>query len=497
MKNIVRETAHQEDIEEFLNISWRHLYTRRMTYQKTRLYHYGFWKGFSDICGYQQHYELNRYIGGDMVGYVVESEIDGLEKHLAGKFSDAQFVERSVQFWPDKIEREFGEYLTFMGDLPSELSSLKPQEIIGLLDRYYELENKISIDYWILFDNVERALSETLYKLLSKQGLSASEALDLLRRLSEPRKIIPLDEEHLSLLEMALAGEGQQAELLRRHAQEYSYMPMYDIDYEPYALEYFEKRLAEFKRWPRERVEKEIVEIQQKYQGREEFFVETVEKGKWDNHLLVLLGFFSAYGYLKDRKPYARDKGSYHFRRVFEEISRRLGLTLSQTLFMHESELEGALLEDSAVPADILDKRMKNSVYLCRDNEIFIVTDVTLLREVDKALAVEEAATELRGVGVSGGTVQGKVSIVLSNNDFGKFKAGEILVTSATRPDFVPLMRKAAAVLTDEGGILSHAAIVSRELGKPCVVGLKQATHVLKDGDLVEVDAERGIIKKL
>jgi pyruvate,water dikinase len=66
-----------------------------------------------------------------------------------------------------------------------------------------------------------------------------------------------------------------------------------------------------------------------------------------------------------------------------------------------------------------------------------------------------------------------------------------------TTPDFVPAMKKAVAFITDEGGITSHAAIVARELKKPCIIGAKIATRALKDGDLIEVDANRGVVKIL
>lgn len=77
------------------------------------------------------------------------------------------------------------------------------------------------------------------------------------------------------------------------------------------------------------------------------------------------------------------------------------------------------------------------------------------------------------------------------------FHEGEILVAGMTRPDYVPYMEKAAAFVTDGGGILCHAAIIAREMQKPCVVGTGVATKTLKDGDLVEVDANKGIVKKL
>ncbi len=94
------------------------------------------------------------------------------------------------------------------------------------------------------------------------------------------------------------------------------------------------------------------------------------------------------------------------------------------------------------------------------------------------------------------GKVSGVCRIVL---DYKKsdLKEGEILVTGMTDPHFVPLMKKAAGIITDGGGLLSHAAIIARELNKPCIVGTKIATKVLKNGDIIEVDAERGIVKKI
>ena len=78
-----------------------------------------------------------------------------------------------------------------------------------------------------------------------------------------------------------------------------------------------------------------------------------------------------------------------------------------------------------------------------------------------------------------------------------RFQDGAILVTTMTTPEFVPIMKKALAVVTNEGGVLCHAAIVARELKKPCIIGTKIATQILRDGDLVEVDAEKGVVKIL
>ena len=101
----------------------------------------------------------------------------------------------------------------------------------------------------------------------------------------------------------------------------------------------------------------------------------------------------------------------------------------------------------------------------------------------------------LVGISASPGKAQGKVRIVESCSK--DFLEGDILVCSMTTPDFIPLMKKAAAIITDKGGVLSHAAIVAREMKKPCIVGMEKATSLLKNGDFVEVDAEKGIVKKV
>ena len=102
----------------------------------------------------------------------------------------------------------------------------------------------------------------------------------------------------------------------------------------------------------------------------------------------------------------------------------------------------------------------------------------------------------VRGMGVSPGQGVGKARIVLDIKDISRFQDGEVLVTEMTTPDWVPVMKVASAVVTDLGGKTCHAAIVSRELGVPCVVGSENATKVLKDGEMVTVDGQRGLVFK-
>jgi pyruvate,water dikinase len=102
----------------------------------------------------------------------------------------------------------------------------------------------------------------------------------------------------------------------------------------------------------------------------------------------------------------------------------------------------------------------------------------------------------LKGIGVSPGQASGKVRVILSVRNISGFQQGDILVTEMTTPDWVPAMKIAGAVVTNLGGKTCHAAIVSRELGVPCIVGTEKATKILKDGDVVTIDGQKGLIFK-
>lgn len=119
---------------------------------------------------------------------------------------------------------------------------------------------------------------------------------------------------------------------------------------------------------------------------------------------------------------------------------------------------------------------------------------------IKRNAAKEEAVAKvdvLTGQVAFTGRVVGRVLIINEPADMKKVRGPFVLVSEQTNPELVPAMKKALAFVTDHGGITSHASIVAREMKKPCVIGTRLATKVLKDGDLVEVDAEKGIVKKL
>ncbi len=151
------------------------------------------------------------------------------------------------------------------------------------------------------------------------------------------------------------------------------------------------------------------------------------------------------------------------------------------------------------LPIEELKKRDVGFFYT--ENTLFVNESKENIEKKYGVVLEEESAkkesNEVTGSMAYPGKVIGRVRKVMGHKDISLIKAGEILVSPMTMPDFVPAMEKAAAFVTDEGGILCHAAIVAREMKKPCIVGTQFATKVFKNGDLVEVNAEKGVVRKL
>jgi pyruvate,water dikinase len=113
----------------------------------------------------------------------------------------------------------------------------------------------------------------------------------------------------------------------------------------------------------------------------------------------------------------------------------------------------------------------------------------------------EEYGDIIKGItackGSGTGIAKGPAKIVRNKFELGKIQKGDIMISVTTHPEYVPAMSRAAAIVTDEGGLTCHAAIVAREINTPCIVGSKVSTKAFKDGDMVEVDAIKGTIKKI
>lgn len=180
------------------------------------------------------------------------------------------------------------------------------------------------------------------------------------------------------------------------------------------------------------------------------------------------------------------------------EFSQRCGI--SKQLLRYLYPVEFASLPEHEELLSLLLKRRQGCIVAAKDDGSLVFFTGEEYKSVHRQLEdlqKNKEASLLQGISASSGTAIGKVKICRSLKDIDAVKEGDILVTSMTRPESLPAMKKAAAIVTDEGGITCHAAIVAREMGKPCIIATKNATTILKDGMRVEVKANHGVVRVL
>lgn len=209
--------------------------------------------------------------------------------------------------------------------------------------------------------------------------------------------------------------------------------------------------------------------------------------------------FVREIAYLKDLRDVYRRQGIYHILPLYNEIGARLKIPRRDVASLTTNETRSVLKNKRTINIKNLIKGRKRGYGMVwAKNNIIVLTkprEISKLTRLTKANAASKKI--ISGIVACKGKVRGTVKIIYRAEDTRKIHKGDVLVAITTHPDYVPAMQRSIAIITDEGGLTSHAAIVARELNIPCIVGVKTATQMLKDGDLVEVDANTGIVKKL
>jgi phosphohistidine swiveling domain-containing protein len=216
--------------------------------------------------------------------------------------------------------------------------------------------------------------------------------------------------------------------------------------------------------------------------------VETYKKfiGNLNKDLVEEAEILQDFIYLRTYRIIALKKAQINIKPLIKEIANRFDIFFEDIVWFKPDEIE-SLLIDGKVPD--FENRKKGYTVL-RENGVVRLENIEKHEEV-------KTSDIIKGVAANKGKAEGIVKIIFSAKEVDKMEKGNILVTRMTVPDMIMAIEKAAAIVTDEGGVTSHAVIISRELGKPCIIATKIATKVLKDGDLVRVDAEKGIIEKV
>lgn len=475
-------------MSNFKDIKWQFNYDRRMTYQKIRIFNHGLAYRIPEFFNVELGSEVDRVKECNVSVYYDADQFTKafslIGKILTDKGSEGLFRKMSLI-----IVEDYKVYKSQTDSFTTDYSRHSNAELTDVYNAFCELDQKISLTTWFLFMTFEEIFTKILRERLVEKVENEPEIKNIISTLSLPAMITPSDQYQIDACVAALSADKETASA--DLAKKYVSWGMYDVNYPESKPVGHKEKIDQINTSDAQKL---IDDIETRYARQSSDVQEIKAIYKDDEDLSSLIELFCTYASYKEWKNYFREENSYKLKSLLSEIAQRIGLTLVQIAFMTEIEIKDILNGKQAVAVSELDRRMNNSAFVSVDGKLNIITDLEELQQIDERLLAKQVS-EIKGTGAYPGVVRGTVRIILSNNDFHLLKEGDVLVTSTTRPDYLPIMEKASAFVTNEGGLLSHAAIIAREMKKTCVIGTKIATKVLKDGDMVEVDAERGIVK--
>lgn len=396
-----------------------------------------------------------------------------------------------------KLAVHFSKYITAVEEIMPFLNSLLViNEIIGekLRDRLVKslprCKKQMDIgDYLRIFSTPKRELA------VVREGRNLLKiAAEIQRKPSLKRYI--LQNSISNLLKNLPALNKTVYKKLIKHREQFAWLNSTFWIADPFTLQYYLKRSKILL--------KEDPSVQLKRQLREKQILrkKSLRSKKYLNQ--STLNFIKVVQELAHFRAYRFETlgiGGYKVRDFMNEIARRLRISYKDIIYLFPEEIIRSLNEGQKFDIKIPQQRQKGYALVEIDNkiELYLGKDLLSLKDFfKKIIKIQKKELEvdiIKGTVAYKGIAKGKVRIVPDVSVIKKMEKNEILVTLMTTPDYAEAIAKAKAIITDEGGLLCHAAIIAREFNIPCIIGTKIATKVLKDGDLVEVDANKGIVK--
>ncbi|OGV97376.1 hypothetical protein A2W24_06635 [Microgenomates group bacterium RBG_16_45_19] len=285
--------------------------------------------------------------------------------------------------------------------------------------------------------------------------------------------------------------------VIKAYWSDYCWLSMFSLDDQPLKQAYFEmevagllKRVAD----PRQ----ELVNLRKREEGLKLALENKLKVLGAKRQLSQMVWLLQEYIRLRTERKNALCQAHYLVRPLLVAISQTLSWTYSQVCLLNFKELEELLgdIKQKSKWQQVVEKRSQGWAILMWRGQMKIITGaVAIVQAMERFRIVQKRGEEggvIKGRPASLGVAEGPVKVVRAVKDLSKVAEGDVLVARMTTPDYVPAMRRAVAIVTDEGGVTCHAAIVARELGLPCVIATQRATQVLSDGVLVRVDGQAG-----
>ena len=467
---------------------WQKYVTRRLAVQVAQAWNFGWGEAMKRVYGVSLTKTLVFRDNKKTDYYVDKKQHTDYVKGLYALLKKEKFL----KIFHLEAQRKLREYLHGAQEkLLVDFSRVSNKKLLDLYQSFVlPTSEQFYVRMWMIF-NIGTPLVEVVRRELEKKLTNKKLVQRYLLNLSSPLELNDVLKQRRDLLKIAVEKKVGK---LDAHTKLYEHIPMFDFDHDPYIISHFKKELKLINN-----PQKELTDLNNRFKKKQLLFKQTLKELKPDKYQKLLFKFLKENVYLRDYRDMLRQKYNICLKSFYLEVGRRMGLKIDEIATLTNKEIRKYL--------DI-NKRFSKKEAARRAKAYLLIQDQDKIRFFSGREASRRARdllenkfrginSELKGIVGSSGMAQGKVRIVYTNKDLYKVRSGDILVATMTRQDFVPAMRRAFAIVTDEGGITCHAAIMARELKIPCIVGTKYATKILKDGIRVKVDANQGVITKI
>ena len=336
--------------------------------------------------------------------------------------------------------------------------------------------------------SIDLILAPRLFEELGK--MNAERAGDWYETICTATRPNRMFDQQVDLLRLSLDFNEKR---LEEHVNKYFWIPIYNLGDKPWTAADFMRMQKEI-----ENPENELREKLSFFSNRKQRLQNVLDELKPTKELLRLIEIVHLFTFIRDERVDRWRRVLFIIEPFYRELAHRFDLSLNQTINLLDEEITD-LLRNGTVP-DHLNKRTTMHAMICRNGEKQIFTnpaDIARIRQEELEADADRNSDTLKGMGAYKGVARGIARVIRGPEDLGSIVQGEILVAHHTSPSYIVAMKRAVAFVTDEGGITSHAAIVSRELKIPCVTATRDGSSLIKTGDEVEVDADKGIVSIL
>lgn len=396
---------------------------------------------------------------------------------------DPKISTKLLAAWKED-EQKFDKF--FWHEFPTlKLDKLSNSQLIDLWSRYYNLFTARYTSSAII-DHFALGTDELISNMLNDNTIFSIATAPVHQSF--------INQAEIDLLKIAT---GQSKESLADYQKRYFWTKNNYVTAQVLTVKDFEKEIKAWKSGTKD-LKKELKRIEQTPIQNKKKKKDLFAKYSFSPLLKTLLKISEDFTWWQDERKKSTYLNIHMGSQILAEIAKRFGYEIDELKYAVAPEIPN-IIKSQIPKRETLQYRRDNVAFVCTRDGYFAETG-TKVEEVRHLMMRDNKLDEIqdiRGLSASLGRAIGTARIIKSVTEVDNVKEGDILVAVMTRPDYVSAMKKAAAIVTDEGGITSHAAIVSRELGIPCIIGTKIATQVFKDGDKLEVNANHGWVRKI